>query len=90
MREETGYSARQWRYLGVMHPCVGYSNERIEISIAQGLQRESAQQLDQGELLDVLEMSLDDSMGAIRNGVISDTKIILALFWAGKVLHFGW
>ena len=29
--EETGYTAQTWRHLGVMHPCVGYSDERIEI-----------------------------------------------------------
>jgi ADP-ribose pyrophosphatase len=38
--EETGYSAAEWRHLGVMHPCVGYSDERIEIFLARGLQRE--------------------------------------------------
>jgi ADP-ribose pyrophosphatase len=41
--EETGFSATEWRYLGVMHPCVGYSDERIEIFLAQGLRRESEQ-----------------------------------------------
>ena len=30
LREETGHSARDWRHLGVIHPCVGYSSERIE------------------------------------------------------------
>ncbi|MDR2112639.1 MAG: NUDIX hydrolase, partial [Candidatus Accumulibacter sp.] len=24
--EETGFTARQWRHLGRMHPCVGYSD----------------------------------------------------------------
>ncbi len=88
--EETGYTAREWRYLGMMHPCVGYSNERIEIFIAQGLQRETGQQLDHGEMLDLLEMSLDDALVAVKNGAITDAKTITALFWAEKVLHFGW
>jgi hypothetical protein len=30
-----------WRHLGVMHPCVGYSDERIEIFLARGLQPRS-------------------------------------------------
>ena len=88
--EETGYSAREWRYLGVMHPCVGYSNERIEIFLARGLQQESGQQLDHGEFLDLLKMSLDDAILAVRNGEITDSKTITALFWAEKVLHSGW
>src|ERR1035437_5454818 len=37
LREETGYRAKSWRHLGTMHPCIGYSNERIEIFLSQGL-----------------------------------------------------
>ena len=88
--EETGHSASEWRYLGVMHPCIGYSNERIEIFLARGLQRESGQQLDHGEFLDVLNLSLDDALLAIRHGEITDGKTITALFWAEKVIRSGW
>ena len=37
LKEETGYVAGEWEYLGVMHPCIGYSDERIEIFAARGL-----------------------------------------------------
>lgn len=90
LREETGYHAAAWRHLGVMHPCIGYSNERIEIFLARGLIRESAPQLDNGEFLDVLSVSLDDALAAVRNGEISDAKTITALFWAEKVAKAGW
>ena len=88
--EETGYSASEWRYIGVMHPCIGYSNERIEIFLARGLQRESGQQLDHGEFLDLLTLSLDDALQAVREGEITDAKTTTALFWAEKVLRSGW
>jgi ADP-ribose pyrophosphatase len=88
--EETGHSASKWRYLGVTHPCIGYSNERIEIFLASGLKRESGQQLDHGEFLDVINISLDDALLAIRQGEITDGKTITALFWAEKVIRFGW
>ena len=39
LREETGYQAGEWTYLGVMHPCVGYSDERIEMFLARRLER---------------------------------------------------
>ena len=91
LREETGHCASDWRYLGVMHPGVGYSNERIEIFLARGLQPDSGgQQLDHGELLDLLTLSLDDAVAAVRNGEITDAKTITALFWAEKVLRDGW
>ena len=35
--EETGYVASDWEYIGVMHPCIGYSDERIEIFAAHDL-----------------------------------------------------
>ncbi len=88
--EETGYSAREWRYLGVTHPCVGYSSERIEIFLARGLVQESGQNLDHGEFLDVLTLSLDEALLAVRNGEITDGKTITCLLWAEKVLRFGW
>jgi len=88
--EETGHSAREWRHLGETHPCVGYSSERIEIFLARGLQRESGQQLDEGEILDLVILSLDEALLAVRNGEITDGKTITALFWTEKVLFSGW
>ena len=90
LREETGYDAREWRYLGVMHPCVGYSNERIEIFLAQGLVQEAQQDLDHGEFLDVITMSLDEALLAVQTGEISDAKTIVCLLWAEKILRSAW
>lgn len=88
--EETGYVAEEWRYLGVMHPCIGYSNERIEIFLARALTQVSAPQLDHGEFLDILPMSLADAVAAIRSGEMTDAKTITALFWAEKILSGDW
>lgn len=88
--EETGFVAREWRHLGLMHPCVGYSDERIEIFMARGLRRQAEQNLDHGEFLDVFELSLDDALDAVRDGAITDGKTITALFWAEKILRSGW
>jgi ADP-ribose pyrophosphatase len=73
-----------------MHPCIGYSDERIEIFLARGLTRESAPQLDHGEFLDVLSLSLEEAVAAVRSGEITDAKTITALFWAEKVITAGW
>jgi ADP-ribose pyrophosphatase len=32
-----GLRGGEWEHLGVMHPCIGYSDERIEIFSARGL-----------------------------------------------------
>jgi len=88
--EETGHVASLWRYLGLMHPCIGYSNERIEIFLASGLSQESGPQLDHGEFLEVLDLTLGEALEGVRVGTITDAKTITALFWAEKVLHHGW
>lgn len=88
--EETGHQAADWRYLGVMHPCIGYANERIEIFLARGLSEVAAQQLDHEEFLDLVELSLDEAADLVRDGGITDAKTITALYWAEKVLAGRW
>ncbi|MFA7291207.1 MAG: NUDIX hydrolase [Rhodocyclaceae bacterium] len=88
--EETGYVADGWTHLGVMHPCIGYSNERIEIFLARGLRKVAEPALDHNEFLDVLTLSLDAAVAAVRDGSITDAKTITALFWAEKVLGGTW
>ncbi len=89
LREETGYKARHWLHLGVMHPCIGYSNERIEIFLAHGLVFVGHER-DRGEFLEVMELSLSDAMMAVRDGEITDAKTITALLWADKIYSEAW
>lgn len=89
LREETGYEAAEWRYLGVMHPCIGYSDERIEIFLARGL-RHVGSSLDHGEYIEVVELDLDAAIDAVRRGEITDAKTVTGLFWAEKLLRGDW
>lgn len=89
LREETGYKAKHWRQLGLIHPCIGYSNERIEIFLAHGLVYVGPQH-DAGEFLDVIELSLNDALLAVRDGEITDAKTISALLWADKIFSGTW
>lgn len=89
LREETGYKAKDWRHIGVIHPCIGYSDERIEIFWARGLSY-VGHQLDDGEQLEVIELSLSDALLAVRDGEITDGKTLPALMWADKVFSGIW
>lgn len=89
LREETGYKAKSWRHLGVLHPCIGYSNERIEIFLAHGLSY-VGHEPDHGEFLEVIELSLADALLAVRDGDITDGKSIASLFWAEKIFSGAW
>lgn len=81
LEEETGYRARDWLHLGVMHPCIGYSDERIEIFLARGLEY-VGHHWDEGEFLEFLDLSLAEACAAVLDGRITDAKTITALFWA--------
>ena len=89
LAEETGYVAAEWRELGHLHPCIGYSDEKIDFFLARKLEFRGARP-DEGEFLETLRMPLADSVDWIRRGRITDTKTILGLFWAEKLLKENW
>ena len=86
LREETGYDAAEWKILGAMHPCIGYSDERIDIVLATGLMKAGSQSLDDNEFIEVLKLTPDEAKTAVQTGEISDGKTIAALFW---LFQFG-
>ena len=79
LREETGYEAAEWRHVGVMHPCIGYSDERIEIFLANGLCHVGHCR-DEGEFLELFSLEVDEAEAAVRRGEITDGKSIVALY----------
>ena len=82
--EETGYVASEWEYIGVMHPCIGYSDERIEMFSARGLHLAGEKQLDHNEFLEVVELAPHAAKAAVWDGRITDAKTITALFWLDR------
>lgn len=90
LREETGYSAEQWRHLGTLHPTIGYANERIEIYLAEGLTSLGQNALDEGEFLELVTLSLSEALEAVRLGQLTDGKTLSALLWAEKFLTGVW
>ncbi len=87
--EETGYTARDWRYLTTLHPCIGYSDERILVYLATGLQAGDHRR-DHDESLEIFTLSLEAAMQAMQRGEITDGKSMIALFWAEKFLQGAW
>lgn len=87
--EETGYVASEWRYLATIHPTVAYSTERILIYLARGLSHQGGN-LDEGEFLEVLTMSLESLLELVRSGEITDVKTVIGLFWLEKLRRGEW
>ncbi len=87
--EETGYVAREWIYLTTIHPTVAYSTERILIYLARGLEHRGGK-LDEGEFLEVLNLSPAALLDLVRCGEISDVKTVMGALWLEKLLRGDW
>lgn len=89
LREETGYSAREWAYAGQLAPTIAYSDERIGIWFARGLTL-GERRLDEGEFLDVFTASPNDVAAWCRDGTIMDGKSLVGALWLQNVLNGQW
>ncbi len=86
LHEECGLSAAVWTRLGTLHTAIGYSNEAIEIFLAEGI-CEGEQMLDPGETLEVCRVPWEEALAMASDGRITDSKTIAGLFWAQA--HFA-
>jgi len=59
--------AAEWRELGCLHPCIGYSDERIDFFLARKLEFKGAQP-DEGEFLETMRVPLSEAVDWIRRG----------------------
>jgi ADP-ribose pyrophosphatase len=80
LQEETGYVAREWRRLGIIHNAIAYSDEGIELWLARGLEQR-APKLEQGEFLEVFTLPLAEARDMVRDGRITDAKTVAGLLW---------
>ena len=87
--EETGYCARQWARVGVLHPVVSYSTEFIDIWFARDL-TPGERKLDAGEFLDVFTATPDELLAGCCNGQITDAKTLAGILWLQNMLSGAW
>lgn len=73
LKEETGYTARNWQKLGIFYPAAAYSDERITMFLATGLEK-GERKLDSDEFLDFFEMPLKEAYERVMSGEIVDSK----------------
>lgn len=83
--EETGYSAENWREIATIHPCIGYSDERLIYFEASGL-KFSKKNTDDEEFIEHFELPLAEALDMVKKGEITDAKTVVGLFWAEKLL----
>ncbi len=86
LREETGFTASEFIYLGMLYPSPGYCREVLHIYLATGLTRGEAH-LDVGEFLDVERCPLDKLYRMVLDGELPDAKTAMAVIKAKLILE---
>lgn len=89
LREETGYTAREWAFAGQLAPTIGYADEIIDIWFARGLTL-GERQLDDGEFLDVFTATVSDLLAWCRSGAVIDGKTLTGALWLQNVVRGDW
>ena len=78
LSEETGYVASRWKHLFSMHPAPGYTDEILEIFLAEQL-LSGPNNPDDDENLVIMEADLDQLIQWFREGKITDAKTCAAI-----------
>ena len=78
LEEETGYRAEKWTDLGYVYTSPGYSDEKLYLYKAENL-KFVKQNLDEGEILEPLELDYKEVKNKIKNGEIVDAKTLCAI-----------
>lgn len=85
LREETGFTADEFTYLGCLFPTPAYDTEVIHMYLAKGLHK-AEQELDDDEFLEVLTIPLDEAVKMVMNNEIEDAKTQLAILKTAVLL----
>jgi ADP-ribose pyrophosphatase len=86
LEEETGLVAGEWIYLGKIYPSPGIIDEILHLFMAKKL-RNSRQNLDDDEFINIHRISLAELKTRLASGSINDCKTMSALLLAGFQGH---
>jgi len=79
LEEETGYSATNIEKLLSLKSTVAFCDEFIDVYVATGLTKIGDQNLDEGEEIEVVMISLDELSDKCYRGEIQDAKTVAAI-----------
>ncbi len=81
LKEETGYTAENVRYLCRFYPSVGFSEEVLYLYLCTGL-TEGETDFDENEALDIEKWDIDELHEMVMRGEIDDAKTLIAIEYA--------
>ena len=80
LEEETGYVSNEVKKIYTIHPCVGYSDEKLDLFIAFNCtKKENPKSMDSDEAIEVNTFSTDAIKSMLESGLITDGKTLIAL-----------
>lgn len=79
LREETGYTSTQWKYLGWVEPNPAYHDNVCHQWLAQEAVKTYEPELDEGEEIRVAELSLEELRNEIGQGRMRNALTLLSL-----------
>lgn len=86
LQEETGYRTGKITRLTEIHPCIGYSDERMWVYLAEELEAAEVK-TDDDEFIEMMPTPLEQATQMVWNGEITDVKTIIGLLWAQRLLR---
>ena len=86
LKEETGFTARNWVKLTDLATTPGFTNELIGIYLATGLEKGEVSP-DEDEFLDMVKLPFAEALRLVTEGRISDSKTVAGLLLARERLN---
>ena len=85
LKEETGFTARNWEKLTDLATTPGFTNELIGVYLATGLEKGEVSP-DEDEFIDIVRLPFSEALRLVTEGSISDSKTIVGLLLAKERL----
>lgn len=84
LREETGYTAQNWKRILFFYSSPGFLDETMAVYMVSGLRRGAAQP-EEDEVILKRMFPLSSAVRMVRTGAIRDGKTIAAVLWLAHV-----
>lgn len=86
LKEETGFTAKNYQSLGQFYPTVGFCNEILYLYLASGLSQ-GKQNLDEDEFVTVEKLPFQTAYDMCLTGQIKDGKTLVAILKAKEIIN---
>ncbi|MBL7995224.1 NUDIX hydrolase [bacterium] len=86
LAEEAGFTSDKLTLIAEFYPCIGYSNEKMWLYLAEELKAADAV-TDHDEFLELMRVPFTEAVAMVQRGDIDDMKTIAAILLADSFLQ---